>query len=181
LSDVAAGAVCGRYPWSALGPDGLRGLVGLALTGLPLVSLPLAPWLQPLLGLMAALFLLFLLDTARRALTRITADDLGLLISGPWGRPRRLAWGRLARLRLRYFSTRRDRQQGWLTLQLGDGRHTLTLESTLEPFEPLLRRALAAATANSLALDEATLDNLAALGLSLPASPQTEAAPPPTP
>ena len=162
----------GRYPWSALAPDFLRGGAGVAISAAPLATLPLTPLMAAVLMGLTGLFLLFVLDTARRSVTRLSADDLGLTREAGWGRTRRLLWRDLSVIKVRYFSTRRDRQQGWMTVRLGDGRTTLHLDSTLEPFDPILKRAVAAAVTNGLVLDDVTWDNLAALGQAPPLPPQ---------
>jgi hypothetical protein len=85
-------------------------------------------------------------------------------VSGPVRR--RLPWQQLRRLQLAYYAPRRARQDGWLQLTLrGPARAPIRVDSTLDGFEEVLRRATAAAAANELALDPTTEANLAALGI----------------
>lgn len=165
-----------RYPRPALAGDYLRGGAGLLLTGLPLLALPLSPWVAPAFAAAALVFALFTARTVQRQLTIVELGEEGIAAHGPLGAA--IRWQDLARLKLRYFSTRRDRERGWMQLTLqgtgqGIGRR-LTLESTLDGFDAVVERAAAAACANRLALDPATLDNLAALGI----EPAAEAATP---
>jgi hypothetical protein len=70
-------------------------------------------------------------------------------------------------MRLGYYSTRRDREGGWMQLKLIGAGGTVKLDSTIDDFTHIARRALAAARANNLQLGEPTLENLAALGIAL--------------
>ncbi|MBM3572175.1 MAG: hypothetical protein FJX52_07405 [Alphaproteobacteria bacterium] len=76
-----------------------------------------------------------------------------------------LEWPLIRDLRLRYYSTRRDRTQGWMQLRLDGPGGALSFDSHLEGFDDLVRRAAAAARTAGLKLSAATLDNLGALGI----------------
>jgi hypothetical protein len=61
---------------------------------------------------------------------------------------------------------RGDGQHGWLQLTLqGTRGGPIRVESTLEGFDQVLRRAMAATTQRQLELDPTTTANLSALGL----------------
>lgn len=55
-----------------------------------------------------------------------------------------------------------------MQLELGAGRARVTLDSRIAGFDQLVRRAAAVAVARGIALNEATLANLEALGVRLP-------------
>lgn len=83
-----------------------------------------------------------------------------------------LSWEHLDRLRLRYYSTRRDRSDGWMTLTLAglapSGRRVrLGLDSTVDGFIEIARAAAAAAVRNGVALKPSTVANLNALDIRL--------------
>jgi hypothetical protein len=66
-----------------------------------------------------------------------------------------------------------------MALKLGGGPTAISLDSSIDGFDAIAARAARAMTENSLAADEATLANLAALGLSAPGyATSTEAAEP---
>ena len=155
-----------RYPADALAGDYLRGGSGLAMTGLPLLALNLHWSVAGLFGGLALLFAVFLARTAERHATVIETSAAGIAARGPRGQA--IAWGELADLRLRYFSTRRDRQGGWMHLVLQGGGRTLALESTLSGFDAVVEAAAAAARQNGVAVSPATRDNLLALGIDVP-------------
>jgi len=168
-----------HYPIGPLSSDYLRVAVGLALTLGPLLLLDLATPIAWLLSILAVLFAWFGLRTVLRQLSAVELGAEGVAIRGPLGGA--VAWDELARMKLAYYAPRSwssarrrdrqheprdDRQQGWLqlTLQGASGR-PIRIESTLEGFDQVLRRALAVVARKELALDPTTMANLAALGL----------------
>lgn len=152
-----------RYPRAALVADYLRAGVGLALSGAPLLLLDLPGWAVAVFAGAAVLFAVFGARTLLRQLTTFRVDGHGVRAEGPFGAA--LAWRDLARVRLRYYSTRRDRSQGWMQLVLSGGGRTLRLESSLEGFEVIAGRAAAAAAANRLRLSDSTIANFLSLGI----------------
>jgi len=79
-----------------------------------------------------------------------------------------LRWADLDRMKLAYYSTRRDRRAGWMQLELGAGRTRLRLDSRIEGFDELVRHAARVAAANGVELKEATVANLEAMGIKSP-------------
>lgn len=155
-----------RYSTRALAADYAQSVLGAACTlSLVFVAQPVA-WVGWTLGAIGALFLVYFVRTVCRQLTRVELDGAGIRALGPCtpGLPRmELRWDRLCSLRLDYYSTRMDREGGWMQLRLGDGQHTLRIDSGLDGFVDLARVASSAAARRGLALDVATLANLQAL------------------
>jgi hypothetical protein len=153
-----------RYSWRALLPDYAGGGVGLALLLGPLAfAHPAAPvaWV---LAAATALFLVYFGRTVCRQLTHIELDETGIRVRGPLGAA--LRWEELRSLRLDYYSTRSDREGGWMQLRLRDARRTIRIDSELEGFVELVRAAVLEARRLGAELDEATRGNLGMLGLS---------------
>ncbi len=155
-----------RYSTRALAADYARSLFGASVTlPIALLAQPVA-WIGWTLGAIGALFLVYFARTVCRQLTRFEVDGAGIRAQGPCmaGGPRmELRWDRLCSLRLDYYSTRMDREGGWMQLRLGDGQHTLRIDSGLDGFVELARIASDVAARRGLALDIATLANLQAL------------------
>jgi hypothetical protein len=159
-----------RYDRAALRGDYLRAALGFVFCGG-------AVWLGEFRGFLAWMFggcaLVFALFGARTALRSVAIYELtesGLKRSNALGwrwSERRIAWGSLAALKLRFFSTRRDRASGWMELSLSDGGATLRLDSHLEGFESIVRAATKAAAARRLAISDTTRSNLASLGVAV--------------
>src|SRR5207253_3201461 len=113
----------------------------------------------------AALFAVFGIRTALRHGTRVEATEGALLASGLVRTS--IAWHELDRMRLTYYSTRRDGRGGWMQLKLRSGRSGIRLDSRIEGFPDLVAAAARAAEMRGLPLSSATSVNLQALGVKL--------------
>ena len=156
-----------RYPPQTLWADYARAAAGVVLCGLPLVALDVNRWLAAILGAGFLLFVLFFVRTAVRQRTRFMLGPDTLCADGPRGTV--VEWNRLDRLKLSYFSTKRDRTGGWMQLSVGSaGAGTVKVDSSLDGFYDIVERAAAAAEANGVQLTPATQANLKSMGISVP-------------
>lgn len=166
-----------RYPKSWLMADYARAILGLSLTAGPLMLVDPLPIFALILCILAAIFALFLARTALRQATRYRREVDGLVRCSPWGSPwgspwrgpwggeRRLAWKDLTGLSVKYFSTQRNRENGWLMLTLkGRDGLVMRIESPIGGFADLIEQAMGAAGDAHLALDQTTIDNLTMAG-----------------
>ena len=152
-----------RYPLSSLAFDYLRGMAGLGIAILIISTIGTdTPIFWVIVGL-AALFLVWLVNTAIRHTSRIRFDEAGLMTM-PWPR-RDIAWSALTKMELRYYSTRRKRKDGWMTLTLRSNTQRIEIESTLPHFAAIVARAAHAAKEARIPLDQVTVDNLSAIGV----------------
>ena len=155
-----------RYPRQTLWADYMRAAAGVLLCGAPLLLLDVNRWLA---GLLLAGFLLFALFLARTALRHRTRYVLGpdtLCADGPAGTL--VEWARLDRLKLSYFSTKRDRSDGWMQLSIGStGGRMVKVDSSIDGFHDIVERAAQAAEAGGVDLSEATRANLRSMGISV--------------
>jgi hypothetical protein len=155
-----------RYPRSTLWADYIRAVAGVVLCGGPLVALSVNRWMGLLLGAGLLLFLLFLARTALRQRTRYVLADDTLCADGPAGTL--VEWRLLDRFKLNYYSTKRDRTEGWMQLSVGSaGGRTIKIDSALEGFYDIVERAAAAAKANGIELSAATKANLKSMGIAV--------------
>jgi hypothetical protein len=168
FDEVAEGAATTRhvYPASAMLGDYLRAAAGLVPAGVLFATVPVGTAAAAVIGSFAAIFALFGVRTVLRHGTRLEMSEDGLAAYGP--RRQTIAWADLDRMKLGYYSTRRDRRSGWMQLELRSGGATLRLDSRIEGFDQVVRRAAAAAACRGIELNEATVANLQALGLRLP-------------
>ena len=162
-----------RYSTSALNGDLVRAGIGFALCVTPIALVSLAPWLLVLLAAPAVLFAVFGGRTWLRRSLRVAVDDTGISVTGL--RSAGLSWDDLKRFKLSYFSTRRDRSNGWMQLYLGGPSGRLSFDSNLDGFDEICRRAFRAATDNEVPLTSASLRNLAELGLVTDMAPNRQA------
>lgn len=152
-----------RYSSAALNGDLARAGIGFGLCVTPLILVNLQYWVMLLLAGPAAIFAVFGVRTWLRRRCRIAVDERGITMTG--FSPAKLSWRDLERYKLSYFSTRRDRSNGWMQLNLRSAHGRLSIDSNLDGFEEVCRRAFEAATENDVELSSATLRNLAELGL----------------
>jgi hypothetical protein len=165
MEACGAGAEATRhvYPTSAMVGDYLRAAAGLVPAVLLLVMVPVDDAAATVLGGFAAVFAIFAVRTLLRHRTSLELTNTELRSQGL--RQRTIAWSELDRMRLAYYSTRRDRQNGWMQLELRARGARLGLDSRIGGFDRLVRRAAAAADARGLALSDATIANLRSLGV----------------
>jgi hypothetical protein len=157
-----------RYPISSLVYDYLRGILGLGISVVIMQSIGTdTPVFWVILGL-AVLFLVWLANTALRNVSRIRFDEEGLK-SMPWPK-KSIAWSGLEEMALRYYSTKRKRKDGWMTLTLKSGKEKIDIESTLPHFADIVARAAYAAKQANLHLDQITIDNMDAIGVKVDAA-----------
>lgn len=152
-----------RYPLGSLVWDYMRGILGLGISIVIIQSIDTdTPIFWVVLGL-AALFLVWLANTALRNVSRIRFDEEGLR-SAPWPK-KSIPWSGLEEMALRYYSTRRKRKDGWMTLTLKAGKDKIDIESTLPHFADIVARAAYAAKQANLQLDHVTQENMDAIGV----------------
>jgi len=153
-----------RYPLSALFWDYARGIVGIVICFVILVT---NEWQNQLVWLfvgLTVLFAIYTMTTIAKNLTRFRVTEEGIECGG--FRKQAIRWADLAELSLRYYPTSRSRKKGWmsLTLKAGDSGK-VQIESTLPGFSEIVARAAHAARENKLMVDRVTADNMAAIGV----------------
>jgi hypothetical protein len=151
------------YPTPAMLGDYVRTAVGLIPTIAILTTIPVGMVGATVLGGFAALFAVFGIRTALRHGSRLELTD-GTLRSSGLVRAS-VSLHELDRIKLAYYSTRRDGRGGWLQLELRSGSSTLCLDSRLEGFTKVVEASARAAEARGLGLGAATRANLRALGI----------------
>ncbi len=161
-----------RYPRQTLWADYIRAGIGTVLCGLPLLLIDVNRWIAGLLLAGFVLFAAFFLRTALRQRTRYVLGPDTLCADGPAGTL--VEWNRLDRMKLSYFSTKRDRSDGWMQLSIGSaGGRTVKVDSALEGFYDIVERAARAAESKGIELSLATRANLRSMGISVAGQEET--------
>ncbi|MHA1538262.1 MAG: hypothetical protein ACTSUD_11955 [Alphaproteobacteria bacterium] len=159
-----------RYSFAALRGDYIRTGVGLAVTLLPLAAVTGNPIAASVMGGLAAIFAIFGVRTGARQLSRFEVDEICVTrhrISTLPARRVTVRWQEVDWVKLAFYSTRRDRSQGWMHLRIRGGGAKLGFDSIIEGFEDIAARALEAAAVNGVELSAASARNFAALGLAV--------------
>jgi hypothetical protein len=149
--------------------DYVRAAAGFVPTAAILATMPVGMVAATVLSGFIALFGVFGVRTILRHGTRFEMTGTALRASGL--RRRSIAWGELDCMTLAYYSTRRDRRDGWTQLELRSGWTKVRLDSRIEGFTELVDKSARAARSRGLALSAATLANLAALGVRIHTEP----------
>jgi hypothetical protein len=152
------------YPTSAMLGDYSRAAAGCVPATALLLTLPVNATAGIALASLALLFALFGIRTMLRHGSRLEMTESALRANGFLRAS--IVWQELDRMRLSYYSTRRDRRDGWMQLELRCGSSSINLDSRIEGFAELVERSARAAERRGLSLDAATLANLAVLGSS---------------
>jgi hypothetical protein len=145
--------------------DYLRAAAGLVPTVAILATAPVGVVAASVLGGFAVVFAVFGIRTALRHGTRIELTDAALRTSGLLRTS--IPLGELDRMRLAYYSTRRDGREGWMQLELRSGGSTLRVDSRIDGFAKLVEASARAAELRGLSLNAPTSVNLQALGVRL--------------
>lgn len=151
-----------RYPPRRLIGDYLRAGLGLAGAILFWAFLPPSPAGHAVFGGLTLLFLLFTIRTIWRQAIRIDLADDMISMAPPRRGP--IAWRDIVHIDLRYYSTRRNRGDGWIALALRAPGGRITVDSDLDGFDAVVARAAAAARGGDIALNATTRANFRALG-----------------
>jgi len=154
-----------RYPRNAVIWDYIRSAAGLVLVGAPLAISDTGPIVTAVLCVVAVVFVVYGVRTVARHLARIELDERGLRAAGPGGRS--IPWSDLSAVRLKYYSTRRDRSGGWLQLDVTGDHRRVAVESRIEGFDALAASVAAEALAHGVRLDASTSANFQALGIAV--------------
>jgi hypothetical protein len=130
---------------------------------LPIALLELNPWVAGALGGLTVLFAYFGLLTVLRSRTKIRVDDEGIAVIAPWRK--RIEWSRLNGVTLNYYATGSRREHGWMHLVLKSGTGRIKVDSRLDGFADVARRAITAARDNRVVPNDVTLANFRSLGI----------------
>lgn len=156
-----------RYPSNAIVWDYARAGCGLVVCVGLLLFTDLLPVVSYIVWGLGLLFAVFAWRTLLRQYTTIDADESGIrLRSGLHSAfDRELSWPDLQDLKMRYFSTKRDRSDGWMQIVIKGEGVRIQLDSNLDGFEEIAAQAAQAAQRCKLKLNPTTVANLKSMGL----------------
>ena len=156
-----------HYPMNALRGDYLRGAIGLFVTVGLLIAATKITIFQYIFAAGAVLFLGFFLRTAQRHLTTFSFSNDTFQANGPLGK--NISLPAVIDIRLRYFSTRKDRtgEGGWFELTIRDPKSKISVDSTINGFEQIMQRCVNTIHQNKLTPSETTIENFSSAGFPL--------------
>ncbi len=155
-----------RYPLKNLAGDYLRAAFGVGLLITPFFYSFGAHWMITLiLGALLFLFGSFGVVTGIRQYSQVLADEHGLRQQGP--RPVALPWNEISEVDLRYFSTRREKSNGWFQVKVKGKDGQIKADSNLDDFDGLLSFLATAVTRHDLPLSPIARENFQAAGFAV--------------
>ena len=152
-----------HYPRRAIAVEYIYAIVGLLFSLFPIILTSALPVVYGILSFLALLFFLFGLRTIVRQNTFFEISEDKISVGGLLHYS--MAWSDVQELKLKYFSTKRDRTEGWMLLKLCAHNRTIRVDSTLNGFSTLVSEAVQKTFFNGLELAPGTVQNLKALGV----------------
>ncbi|MEQ8246906.1 MAG: hypothetical protein RID42_04420 [Alphaproteobacteria bacterium] len=76
-------------------------------------------------------------------------------------------WEEVERIQLRYYSTRRDHERGWMSLKLSSPGSSVVIDSSIAGFEDIARQVADVARYRQIDLSPASRENFDAMGISI--------------
>lgn len=149
-----------RYPAAALHKSYLLVVAGVVVVSLIAFAARGNIVLSVLCITIVVFFVAYGARTYARGKSAVIVDDSGLHVAGPW--PRSARWKELTGLRLAYYTTRRDGENGWMELSVRGRDGRITLDSDIDGFAEIADRCRAAADALDLELSPSTRRNFEA-------------------
>lgn len=146
------------YPASSLISDYVRGISGLAATIGPLIFLDLLSIVSFFLLILAFFFTIFMVRTVIRQVSTFEFSNDCLKVQGPLRME--IPWSDLEKVELRYYSTRRDRSNGWMQLSIKGRRGTIRVDSTLCNFSDIVSHVSEVVDKSGFSLSPSTLQNM---------------------
>ena len=154
-----------RYPTRALVIDDAKAAVGLIICGGPLFLDDLSRFWLYVFSVLTALFVVFAIRTAIRHTRVIELSDKGVRTRGLMATG--FDWEEVERIQLRYYSTRRDHERGWMSLKLSSPGSSVVIDSSIAGFEDIARQVADVARYRQIDLSPASRENFDAMGISI--------------
>lgn len=160
------------YPAKEIKREYARASAGIIVSFVPLLLLKPSSVIVSILVCILCLFFLYGMRAIDRSQTQICVTAGGVCSVSIFRRT--IKWEELEALKLNYFSTRRDGENGWMQLKLKGRGVSLRVESTISDFEVLVSVCAQTALKNDIKPDMATIRNMTALGINLEDTQTTE-------
>ena len=161
-----------HYPAKTVMGDYIRGGIGVAVCGGLLAATQNFTVFHYLLVAGLLLFGGFAFRTWQRHQTAYELSDEGIWANGPMSKVVR--WSEITDIHLKYYSTRKDRKEGWFQLTLRGGTGKISIDSNLEGFDTILAACARIFRVNRLELSESTAENFTVAGFPVQADAAAE-------
>ena len=155
-----------RYTSKSVLRDYIQAGIGVLFFGLPVLLADLGIIMGTILGALTIFFIGHGARTLNHQLSFFELTNSGLIKHGPV--KKRLAWEQIGEVKLRYFSTTKDRPssglgEGWMEVTLNGDGISMKFNSELEGFAHIADTIEKKATSLGLRFDQSTEANFRAL------------------
>ena len=152
-----------RYSLSSLRGDYVRAGLGMLFTGLMLIGAISVPVMFFIISTIFILFAGFGVQTWLRHLTMVCIETDGINIYGI--RRRQISWENLKGTKLRFFSTKRDRDTGWMELTLLTSSGKFKIDSSIDGFNGIAKAVAKNLDGRNIKIDPTSVENFNAIGV----------------
>ena len=101
-----------------------------------------------------------------KSLSKITFDEEEIIKSNPVIKTI-LKWKDISEIKLNYYSTRRDKEKGWMVLFLLNKQKKIVIHSSISGFDVILKQIGAKTYSNNYLFNYYTENNFKAMGINL--------------
>ena len=154
-----------RYSGKNLVGDYGRAITGIILSITPIIFVNLNLVVIVIFAALALLFLFFAARTLQRHATIIETTHVDITMHGPV--KQHINWENVKTVNLSYFSTWHDRKKGWMQLKVTGNGGALKIDSNINGFDEIAAIVAQCVAHNSLSVNEVTIGNFEALGLTI--------------
>ena len=152
-----------RYSLSSLRGDYVRAGLGMLFTGLMLIGAISIPVMFFIIATIFLLFVGFGFQTWLRHMTMVCIESDGINIYGI--RRRKIFWENLNGTKLRFFSTKRDRDSGWMELTLLTSSGKFKIDSSIDGFNEIAESVAKNLDHRNIKIDATSVENFNAIGV----------------
>ena len=156
-----------KYRISFLLTNYIKASIGIFVSVFPIFILEAAGIIKYFFVLIFAIFILLLIKTIFNQLVTVFISNDSIEIIEFFIKKRKIKWDKVNNFELQYYSTRQDKEKGWMQLKVSDKKNTITIHSAISNFEVIAKKTAYVASKNDITLTNRTVINYKAIGINV--------------
>ena len=156
-----------KYRISFLLTNYIKATIGIAISVFPIFILEAAGLIKYFLLLIFVIFILLLIKTIFNQMVTVFISNDSIEILELFIRKRKIKWDKVKKFELQYYSTRQDKEKGWMQLKVSDKKNTIIIRSAISDFEAIAKKTACIASNNDITLTNRTVINYKAIGINI--------------
>ena len=145
--------------------DYFKALIGICFSLVPYLFFKISNELTFIFIFIFIIFVYYGFETFLRNISEIIVTDNGIYQKNAILKEKYLSWDKIDTIKLRYFSTRRDKEKGWLELSIYKNNRKIKIYSSITNFSIILNIIANKAKNNNFEINNNTRLNFRAFGL----------------